>query len=118
MVSMNRYGHSIRRHWEQCLPVLYARIDDPESWFAALGEYAAQGIDELADEAAGDDPPGEDYLEKVARLTAAREHAEQEVMHGLCPAPVPGDDAGDEDEMAAAIPPLIIWTACPAWTAN
>lgn len=118
-MTMNRYGHSVRRHWELWLPVLYARIDDPDSWFAALGEYAAQGIDELADEVAGDDPPGEGYLGKVARLTAAREQAEQAVLRDLCPVPVPDeDDEDDEDELAAVTPPLIIWQDWPAWTPN
>lgn len=39
----------------------------------------AQRIDELADHLAGD-PPGEGYLAKVARLTAAREHAKGRVL--------------------------------------
>jgi hypothetical protein len=112
---MNRYGEAARLYWQRCLPDQYARIEDPESWFAALGEYAAQMIDELADEAAGDDPPGEGYLDKVVRLTAARKQAEQEIMSDLRPAPAP--DAGeDEDGLAAAMPPLIIWRGCPAWT--
>jgi hypothetical protein len=37
-------------------------------------------IDELADHLAGDDQHGEGYLAKVARLTAAREHARERVL--------------------------------------
>jgi len=116
---MNRYGEAVRQYWQRCLPGQYARIEDPESWFAALGEYAEQMIDELAWETAGDDPPGEGYLDKVARLAAARKHAEQEIMSDLRPAPAPvaGDGAG-QDELAAAVAPLVIWRGCPAWTPN
>lgn len=114
MIGMNRYGEAVRRHWEQQLPGQYVRIEDPESFFAALGAYAALMIDELADDLAGDDPSGEGYLDKVVRLTAARRLAEQEVMADLRPASAADDDE-DDDEMAA-VPPLIIWRGCPSWT--
>ena len=39
-----------------------------------------QRIDELADYLAGDDQHGEGYLAKVARLTAARDHAKERVL--------------------------------------
>jgi len=45
-----------------------------------LGEVIAQRIDEHADCMAGDDPPGEGYLAKAARLTAARDHAQERVL--------------------------------------
>jgi len=111
MIGMNRYGEAARRHYEQQLPEQYMWIEDPESFFAELGEYAALMIDELADDLAGDDPPGEGYLDKVFRLTAARRLAEQEVMADLRPA-----SASDNDELAAAVPPLIIWRGCPSGT--
>lgn len=116
MIGINRYGETVRRHWEQQLPGQYARIEDPESFFALLGEYAALMIDELADDLAGDDPPGEGYLDKVVRLTAARRLAEQEVIADLRPAPAPDDDEDgeDDDELAATVPPLIIWRGCPS----
>ena len=57
MANINRYGDTARSYWAQWLPEQDAQIADPETFFAALGEYAALKIDELADEAAGDDPP-------------------------------------------------------------
>jgi len=80
MIGINRYDEAVRRHWEQQLPGQYSRIENPESFFALLGEYAALMIDELADDLAGDDPPGEGYLDKVVRLTAARRLAEQAIL--------------------------------------
>jgi hypothetical protein len=124
LIGVNRYGEAVRRHWEQQLPGQHARIEDPESFFALLGEYAALIIDELADDLAGDDPPGEGYLDKVVRLTAARRLAEQEVIADLrpapapAPAPAPDDDEGgeDDDELASTVPALIIWRGCPSLT--
>jgi hypothetical protein len=74
------YGELVRRQWEGCLPEIYQQIRDPGNFFAVLGEVIAQRIDERADDLAGDDPPGEGYLAKVARLSAARKHAQERVL--------------------------------------
>jgi hypothetical protein len=78
--ALNYYGELVRRQWDGCLPEVYQQIRDPGAFFAVLGEVIAQRIDELADHLAGDDPPGEGYLAKVARLTAARDHAQERVL--------------------------------------
>lgn len=115
---MNRYGETARRYWEEFMPDQYARIEDPQSWFAALGEYAALMIDELADELAGDDLPDEGYLGKVIRLAAARKRAEQVVVASLRPrqshSPCDSDDDEDGDELAA-IEPLVLFRGCPGY---
>src|SRR5487761_1129044 len=77
---LNYYGELARRQWKGCLPEIYQQIRDPGAFFAVLGEVIAQRIDELADHLAGDDQHGEGYLAKVARLTTAREHAEERVL--------------------------------------
>ena len=69
--ALTYYGELVRRQWQGCLPEVYQQIRDPGAFFAVLGEVIAQQIDELADHLTGDDPPGEGYLAKVARLTAA-----------------------------------------------
>src|SRR5579859_3320678 len=79
-LALNYYGELIRRQWEGCLPEVYQQIRDPSEFFAVIGEVVAQRIDELADHLAGDDQPGEGYLAKVARLTAARDHSQQRVL--------------------------------------
>ncbi len=78
--SLNHYGELVRRQWEGYLPDVYQQIRDPGAFFAVLGEVIAQRIDEVTDHLAGDDQHGEGYLAKVARLTAAREHAQQRVL--------------------------------------
>jgi hypothetical protein len=77
---LNYYGELVRRQWEGCLPEIYQQIRDPGNFFAVLGELIAQRIDEHIDDMAGDDPCGEGYLAKVARLTAARDRAQERVL--------------------------------------
>jgi hypothetical protein len=79
-LALNYYGELVRRQWEGCLPEVYQQIRDPGAFFAVLGEVIAHRIDEHADHLAGDDPHGEGYLAKVARLTAARDHAKERVL--------------------------------------
>jgi hypothetical protein len=77
---MNQYGTMAQRHWARWLPERYAVIQDPASFFSALGEETAQQIADLALDLAGEDPPGEDYLVKVGRLNMARLQAEEIVL--------------------------------------
>ena len=102
-LALNYYGELIRRQWEGCLPDIYQQIRDPGAFFAVLGEVIAQRIDEHAGYLAGDDQPGEGYFAKVARLTAARDHAKERVLgeHLLLPP--------DEDR------PAVVDRSHPSW---
>ncbi len=84
---MNHYGATARRHWQRHLAEQYAQIPDPESDFTRLGEEIAQMVDQRADQIAGDDPAGEDYLTKAGRLKEARLTAEDEVLREMLPEP-------------------------------
>jgi len=103
---LNYYGELARRQWEGCLPEIYQQIRDPGSFFAVLGEVIAHRIDELADYLVGDDPPGEGYLAKVARLTTAREHAQERVLgeYLLLPPPTTAEER-----------PVVIRRDHPSW---
>jgi hypothetical protein len=114
--ALNYYGELVRRQWEGCLPEVYQQIRD-------LGEVIAQRIDELADHLAGDDQHGEGYLAKVARLTAAREHAQERVLSEYLLLP-PGPDSGssqradneDDDESAPDEDrPAVVDRGHPSW---
>jgi hypothetical protein len=96
-MQMNHYAAMAQAHWARWLPTRYAAITDPDSFFSDLGTRVSDQIDQLALELAGDDPPGESYLEKAGRLGAARHQAEEIVLpeEVLLP-PEPGSD---EDEM-------------------
>ena len=101
---LNYYGELARRQWEGCLPEVCQKIRDPGAFFAVLGEVIARRIDEVTDHLAGDDQHGEGYLAKVARLTAAREHAQQRVLGEYLLLPP------DEDR------PVLVDRGHPSWT--
>jgi len=95
---MNGYGEMARQHWARWLPARYAAIDDPEAFFANLGNQAGERMRALAYELAGDDQPGEGYLAKVGRLGEARHRAEQIVLgEMILLEPEPGADEDDPD---------------------
>jgi hypothetical protein len=80
-----RRHEPVRRDGDAALGTLPAggvrRDQEPGAFFAILGEQITCQIDELVGELAGDDPPGEGYLAKVERLTAARYQAEEIIMY-------------------------------------
>ncbi len=81
--KLNQYGRQAMQHWQRTDPERYARIEDPQSFFSDLGNQAAAQIQELSDSFAGQDQPGETYLEKTGRLNMARLRAEEAVLTEL-----------------------------------
>lgn len=82
--------------WPWFGPPWYAQIEDPDAWLAAVRrEFAWQAAD-LAADLAGEDRPGEGYLAKAGRLTAARLMAEEILRHEY--GSLSSDDHGDCDE--------------------
>lgn len=80
---MNQYGSIAKKHWQKWLPTSYRQLDDPDSFFSDLGEQIAERVEELSTVLAGDDPPGEQYLEKLGRLNMARQNAESQALQEL-----------------------------------
>lgn len=71
----------------------------------------------LAEELAGDDQPGEGYLAKAGRLTAARLQAEEIINHGNGSRTPPGDEDEDEDgELITDVErPVVVDRDHPSW---
>ncbi|MFM2415795.1 MAG: hypothetical protein RL385_518 [Pseudomonadota bacterium] len=80
---MNRYGAMAQKHWQKWLPSRYNQVPNPEAFFTDLGEQVLERITSLEMAIAGDDPPGEDYLAKLRRLTMARRDAESDVLREM-----------------------------------
>lgn len=80
---MNRYGVAAQRHWQAHAPTRAAALPNPTRFFTQLGETVQAAVSDLWATLAGPDPVGEDYLQKVARLTTARRTAEEIVMRQL-----------------------------------
>ena len=116
---MNRYGLMAQRHWAQWLPQRYATISEPDSYFSTLGQEAETQIEELTLELAGDDQPGEQYLAKAGRLTAARSRAEEIVLPErvlLAPEPETSGDPEDSSQPPASPDlPQVVDRSHPAW---
>ena len=116
---MNRYGLMAQRHWAQWLPQRYATISEPDSYFSTLGQEAETQIEELTLELAGDDQPGEQYLAKAGRLTAARSRAEEIVLpQRVLPAPEPqtSEDPEDSSQPPPSLAlPQVVDRSHPAW---
>jgi hypothetical protein len=81
--TMNKYGAQIRTRWERTAPQRLAQLQDPETYFTELGEMVGTQVARLSTTLAGAETPGETYLQKVGRLTAATRQAEELVMSEL-----------------------------------
>lgn len=83
VTGVNSYAAKALCHWRKYLPGQLAQIPDPEAFFTLLGETAAAEIDQIADALAQTQPPGEGYLDEVARLETARKTAEMQVTREM-----------------------------------
>lgn len=72
---MNQYGVILQEHWRTARPKAFAELSDPVAFFTRAGEEVAVAIADLTPRLAGADLPGEETLEKVARLANARSRA-------------------------------------------
>lgn len=94
-----------REHWTRWAPSRLAALPDPETYFTDLGLQVETQVSDLAAMLAGTDPMGETFLQKVARLTAARRQAEEVVMAQLvwsADPELPLDEAREEFEQTTA----------------
>jgi hypothetical protein len=105
---MNRYGRLAYQHWAKWRPNQLSQIPDPATFFADLGEEVETQIETMEIALAGDDPGGEDYLEKVGRLRTARMTAESQVLREMVLLePEPGHPEA-EDPQDRDLPPGVI----------
>ncbi len=102
--------------WPWFGPPWYEQVEDLDAFLGAYWCALHLSAAELAELLAGDDPPGEGYLAKAARLTAARRQAEEIISYEYGP-PAKGDeDDGDEDEQAPdAERPMVVDRGHPSW---
>jgi len=91
---MNEYGQMALDHWQRWLPERYSQIEDPNSFFSTLGDQVATRIADLTLELAGEDPPGETFMNKLGRLNNAAQRAREMVL----PEMVLLDPETDEDD--------------------
>lgn len=95
---MNNYGKIAQENWKTLAPKEYEQISNPEEHFAQIGETAMQQVLQLQDELAGPDQMDEGYLEKVGRLQAAKNQAEEIVKKETLTPPRDTWEPTQEDE--------------------
>ena len=93
---MNTYGKFAQDTWKMLAPRQYELIVNPEEWFTNLGKEAENAVGDLSVKIAGQDVPGESYLEKVGRLNAAKTQAEEIVRVEMLTPQV--EDLTEEEE--------------------
>jgi hypothetical protein len=92
-----KYARMAESHWRRWRPGQVAQMSDPSSFFLELGNQAANQINNLTFDLAGDDRPDETYMQKLGRLQMARVRAEEMVLPELILVdPEPGMEE-DED---------------------
>ncbi|MEE1652179.1 TnpV protein [Brachybacterium sp. J144] len=99
---MNKYANLLQQQWTAADPTYVSSLDDPTTHFAQMGERVQEEILELLPSLEGTDPAAESYLQKVGRLNAARQQAEEIVLAEYQPpsvTPEP-DEPEDWDEMS------------------
>jgi hypothetical protein len=95
-----KYARMAEQHWRQFLPSQVAQMTDPDSFFLELGAEAADQIDNLTFDLAGDSPPGETYMQRLGRLNMARVRAEEAVLPELILLPAEPGTEEEEDSTA------------------
>ena len=125
---MNQYGAIAQQHWKRWRPASYAANRTPPGYFTDLGEQAAGEIARLWAQmrAQAGNPPGEDYLARVARLNVICKQAEDIVLANLILlSPEPGAQQGGQPSSLAMACTAATWpcgsdpvmvTASPAGT--
>lgn len=80
---MNHYAVLAQEWWKKNAPLRLAALENPEAYFASLGESAAEQIAMIEDSQRAKLPNDLSYLEQVAQLQAIRKQAEEIVLTEL-----------------------------------
>lgn len=92
---MNRYGLLALEQWSRYMPTRFAELEDPEGFFAAMGETIEQQVVGLVEELERQLTPTEDYLRRVGELNAVRRQAEESVLQELVYSQIVAEPSSD-----------------------
>ncbi len=101
-----------RAHWQTWRPNELAQMSDPQAFFDELSRQAQRQIEDLEAHLAGQDRPGEPYLEHLGRLRMARFDATAVVMRELVllpPEPGHPDEESEEPDPRGTADPADGW---------
>ncbi len=95
---MNKYARLAQEHWQFMDPDRVTALEDPMEFFSTLGRQVEDRVQELQDQLASPDQPGEQYLAKVGRLNMAGKQAEEMALAELVWLPGTTEGMGSEAE--------------------
>lgn len=105
---MNQHGQLAMKYLQQNNPVEFASINDPQSFFAQMGEEIATQIAALSAQIAGPDLVGESSLDKIIRLRTAQLQATELVYEEFQVWPLPEQTRAEwEDAEMASMDSLL-----------
>ncbi len=81
--TMNKYALLAQKFWKTHAPQRYQTLENPEEYFATLGETAAAQIARISAEMERDVPHDLEYLDRVGQLRAIQKQAEEIVLNDL-----------------------------------
>jgi hypothetical protein len=103
--QMGQMAAIAEQHWRTYLPQDYANLTNRETFFQSLEDDAQTQIDQLMEVEEDRTVPGESFADRMGRLRAARQVAEERVFREvLRPEPTEPETPGspeDADLMAA-----------------
>lgn len=114
---MNRYGQMAMDHWKTWLPVRYSLLEDPQNYFASLGEQVEEMIlsQVAALEAANATRmAGMDFLTRVGTLNALQAQAEEPILAEMVLLD-PEPSLSEQEEWEA---PVSLWPTTPGMDAD
>ena len=100
---MNSFGQHVQQHWKTWLPTRYSESENPETFFAQVGEQIAEQVLELSGEmeaAQSGDLMRMSYLDRVGRLNAIEKSARESVLSEWLLEP---ETSPDENEVESSM---------------
>lgn len=95
--ALDRYGAAAEAHMRRHLPSRYRQLDDPRSYFQALGDLIAAEVEDLTRALLAGEAVETDFLARAGQLCSARARAEEIVLAELVyltPEPAAPTDSG------------------------
>lgn len=106
---MNRYGLQVMEHWKRWLPDRYSQIEDPEIFFARMGQEVQEQIEAMTsglEAQHAQELASLAYLDRVGRLNALQAQASEVVLAEVLLPPEPALQETDPiDPMSEWIDP-------------
>lgn len=100
-----RYTAMVRQYWTRYRPAATAQLPDPEAFFQRLGTQIATEVAAFAHQLQGGDWPGETHVEKIGRVNAVTNQAQERVLAELLYSAAPEMSPVEElEELLAQLP--------------